>query len=186
MHKASPAFLLMLFGLGACASTPAERNLAGLSASHASMHESTIKDFIAAQADLNTSNASELDTFAAATAADRGQVDRAADAWRLSKLQSLLDQEAVVTGMAPATIVASLSVTSTQPLTLGDSGAGAALDGMVTTLKKLSTPPDAQGEFAEITEAFTATSSALTSIQTSAATATPPAKGVSPTPAAKP
>lgn len=186
MHKASPAFLLMLFGLGACASTPAERNLAGLSASHASMHESTIKDFIAAQADLNTSNASGLDTFAAATAADRGQVDRAADAWRLSKQQPLLDQDAVVTSMAPATIVASLNLTSTQPLALGDSGAGTALDGMVTTLKKLSTPPDAQSEFAEIADAFNATKSALASIQTSAATAKAPAKGVSPTTAANP
>jgi len=185
MRAATP-ILLLLLGLAACASTPAERNLAGLSASQASMHESTIKAFLTAQADLNTSNASELDNFAAVTAVDRGQADRAAETWRLSKQQPLLDQDAVVTGTTPATIVASLSVTSTKPIGLGDSGAGSALDGIVTTLKKLSTPPDAEGEFAEITEAFSATSSALTSIQKSAVKAPPPAKGVSPAPAAAP
>jgi hypothetical protein len=177
MRHATPA-LVLLFGLAACASTPAERNLAGLSATQASAHEGTIKAFIAAQADLNTADASELDSFAAATAVDRGQADHAVEIWKLGKQQPLLDQDAVVTSTAPTTIVASLNVAATQPLALGDSGAGTALDGMVTTLKKLSTPPDAQGEFAEIVEAFSATNTALESIQKSAATAPAPKKGV--------
>jgi hypothetical protein len=144
------------------------------------VHQAQVKAFVAAQNDLNAENASELDSFVEATASLRAASARTLQTWRLGRQQPLLDQAAVVSAVAPAEIIAALGTSQTQAAALSDDGSGAALDTVNTALKKLAARPNAREQFAELVEAYSSVSTALSSIQKSANTATPPPKGAAP------